>query len=224
MIHRALIIFFIAVSCMPAGAQIFQPGKCDSLTLTADEFRKCKLDDLFEENLVAVINYATYLKKEVLPPFRKQRQELHIPKPLKDSIRKLKAVYDSVLNYKIAGWSTDMDRNQKFVQPKAFAASLLQMELFRIYPDIYAVLLNPIHLNLRPKSDPVKVAEIEMLVERVYQSVSSALKHLLEEQSTALNKQQKAYANFNALQQFQGDVSTSKRAYYQLINYLIWIE
>jgi len=125
---------------------------CDSTFLTKQEYERCKSDTAWTADILIKTNYIINLKTDLLPKYRVIRKGLTLSNELQSSLRHLKTAYDTVLNKKVSTFHTDMDRNQKYVQPKAYISSLLSLQIFRFYPDIYAILLNDIHLMLTPKT------------------------------------------------------------------------
>jgi hypothetical protein len=186
--HTARCLFLLFFIYTNAGAQVFRPCKCDSIALAPQAYQKCKIDAVYEESIIEHVNYLTFLKTEVLSAHRNERANLQLPRSLQKNVRALRALYDSILDVKIAVWSRGMDRNQQYVQPKAYVVSLLSMYHFKIYPDVYAVLLNPVHLALRPKTDSTKAKEIQLLVEKIHGSISPNLGNVLANHSGAIVK------------------------------------
>ena len=146
-----LFIFFNFFILETSGQEIIS-NICDSKLLTKQEYEKCKSDSVWTADIINKTNYIINLKTDLLPKYRLLRKELDIPIILQEALQQLKITYDTVLNNKLSIFQTEMDRNQKYVQPKAYLSSLLSFQFFKFYPDIYAILLNDIHLQLKPKT------------------------------------------------------------------------
>ena len=197
---------------------------CDSTILTKQEYAKCTGDTIFTNDIIARTNYITFIKTELLPKYRVKRNSLQLPGNLKSQVKILKAVYDSTLKHKLQVMTAEMDRNQKYVQPKAYLSSLLTLETFRFYPDIYAILLNSIHVILKPESDYEKMKQVENMVDIILTSIPPEMKDSIQQLSFALAKERKAFTKDYTYDMFQGAVDEEKRMRYNCINFLLWTE
>ena len=50
-------------------------------------------------------------------------------------------------------YKNDLTKKNDFVQPKSLLIMFCPLNFFKFYPDIYAILLNPIHQQLNPKTN-----------------------------------------------------------------------
>ncbi len=125
---------------------------CDSTIMTKLEYEKCRRDTAWIADILINTNYIIDLKTRLLPKYRLIRENLIFTPALQQSLQQLKIIYDTVLNKKLLTFQADMDRYQQYVQPKAYLSSLLSFQVFRVFPDVYAILLNDIHLQLNPKT------------------------------------------------------------------------
>ena len=98
----------------------------------------------------------------------------------------------------------------------------MALETFKFYPDIYAILLNEIHLILNPTSDSDQVKQIQKLVDRIYSSMAIQMKNEVQKITLALADERKAYTH--ELDMFQGTIEEKKRKEYNVINFLVWTE
>lgn len=219
---RFFLIFLMLLATSSGQAQRFVPTRCDSAILTPQEYKKCKLDSLFDSSVVAITNYIIFLKSELLPSYRVKRKAILLPAALQKELQLLMKIYDSTVNVKLQGWRSDMDRNQRYVQPKAYIASLLAGEISRFYPDVYAILLNPIHANLRPQSDPAVIKQMEDWVNAIYAKLPDQLKEEVVNLTRKMRREREMYSNRDTLDLFQGAVEEEKRAQYDVINFLLW--
>jgi hypothetical protein len=118
-----------------------------------------------------------------------------------------------------------MDRNQKYVQPKAYLSSLLSFQLFRFYPDIYAILLNDIHLQLTPKSTSKEQKLYRQLCEKIIHYVPAGLHQKLIKITNELNTENNILLEQgNVTKMFQGLIQEGCRSNCDIINFLLWTE
>lgn len=216
------IILFTTLNSPGIYAQGLQENTCNSKILSKQEFEKCKVDSIWNKDLIIATNYISQLKTALLPQYRTLRKNLAIPTPLQKSIQILKSNYDSTLNHKMNIYANDMDKNQKFVQPKAYLTSLLSLQTFRFYPDVYAILLDQIHLVLNPKTSLEKINYFNNLVENIYQSIPPTLFHDLELiiSSFAIEMNKLKKEGFSPM--FQGIQSEEELKKNRMVNFLLW--
>jgi hypothetical protein len=143
---------------------------------------------------------------------------------LQNSLRQLKAAYDTVLNAKLSTFINEMDKNQKFVQPKAYLSSLLSLQTFKFYPDVYAILLNDIHLQLSPKTSISNLNFYIELVDKISKSIQPDLFKRLELITTSFlaDNDNLKKSGFSPL--FQGTQSQEDKKKYEITNFLLWTE
>ncbi len=219
------ILLLICLTCAFQGkGQSLVANHCDSSILTKQEYEKCKGDTIYNKDIIARTNYIVFLKTELLTKYREQRKGLILPDVVKMDLKALKAIYDSTTNYKLQRITSEMDRNQKYVQPKAYIASLLALEPFKFYPDIYAILLNEIHLSLNPKTDLNHMKQVQALVDKIYSSLSTDMKDKVQQISLGLITERRAYTKGYFLDMFQGSIGDKERSKYNVINFLLWEE
>jgi hypothetical protein len=197
---------------------------CDSATLTMEELEKCLADKAFYADILITTNYIIKFKTALLPKYRIIRNELTLPDELQNSLKLLKITYDSVVNAKIPAFQAEMSKNQKHIQPKAYLASLISLETFRIYPDVYAILLNDIHLLLSPRTSIANLNSHKKLVEQVFNTIPIDLHQRLEEITTSLvsENEKLKIGGFSPI--FQGRPNQGDLEKYQIINFLVWEE
>lgn len=216
-----LILFFIILGCDSYG-QSFVSNSCDSTILTKEEFEKCLADTAWNRDIVISTNYITNLKTDLLPKYRQLRKELMLSNELQNLLQQLKVAYDTVLNAKLTTFISEMDQKQKYVQPKAYLSSLLSLQTFKLYPDVYAILLNDIHLQLSPKA-PVSVLNMyKELVDKISKSIDPDLNKRLEVITTSFlaDNDKLKQSGFSPL--FQGTQSQEDKKKFQIINFLLW--
>jgi len=217
-------ILFFTILSVDSYGQSFVANSCDSSILTKEEFEKCLADTAWNADIVISTNYITNFKTDLLPKYRKLRKEIKLSNELKISLRHLKATYDTVLNAKILTFINEMDKNQKYVQPKAYLSSLLSLQTFKLYPDVYAILLNDIHLQLSPKTSIYDLNRYKEYVDKVSKSIQPDLFKRLELIMTSfitdIDKLKKS--GFSPL--FQGNQNQEDKKKYQIINFLLWTE
>lgn len=219
-----LFILFFTILRVDLCGQSLVANSCDSTILTKEEFEKCLADTSWNADIVIATNYITNLKTDLLPKYRKLRKELMLSNELQNSLRQLKAAYDTVLNAKLSTFISEMDKNQKYVQPKAYLSSLLSLQTFKFYPDIYAILLNDIHLQLSPKTSISNLNIYIELVDKISKSIHPDLYKRLEviTSSFLADNDKLKKSGFSPL--FQGTQSQEDKKKYQIINFLLWTE
>ena len=134
----------------------------------------------------------------------------------------LKQLYDSTLTEKAKIFMRDMDRNQKYLSPLSYVNSLLAFETFRIYPDVYAILINPIHLELNPKTTTYQQDNFNRLVSKIYMLVTEWNDPSIVEIAKPLTKEKRQFSK--SLDMFQGVIDEEERYAYDIINFLLWTE
>jgi hypothetical protein len=208
--------------CAVTYGQSFAPNSCDSTLLTPLEYKKCKVDSVWNRDINIYINYIVNLKTDLLPKYRTIRKELVLPSELQSSLRVLKFTYDTVLYRKLSTFQSEMDKNQKYVQPKAYIASLLSLQTFCFYPDIYAILLNPIHLSLSPKTTPSKLKNYTTLVDKVFKTIPPDLYQQLEAITTSFATDNDLLKKEGFSPSFKGVLNQADITKYSIINFLLW--
>ena len=182
------------------------------------------VDSNFNNDIIARTNYITFLKTELLPKYRLIRNSLLLTENLKRQVKILKVFYDSTLDYKKHIMTLEMDRNQNYIQPKAYLTSLLAIETFKIYPDLYAILLNPIHVVLKPQSDYIKINWAEETVDDILTSMTVEMKREIQKLVLEMSNKRKAFTKGYFYDMFQGDVVEEMRSFYNVVNFLLWTE
>lgn len=217
----ALNITILIIFCFKGMTQQYLPNYCDSAVLTEKQLAKCRLDSNFNTDLTLKINYTIELQTKILPSYRKIRSDLELTPKLNEKVKKVKYIYDSTLNYKLSVYESSMFKNKQYIQPKAYISTLLSYQLFRFYPDSYAILLNPVHLNLLPKTPENKMSEIsDLLLE---------IQGLLEAQTdkrylSSAQEIEKAINSLKYLRLLQGDPQSDLKNLCNIVNFLIWSE
>ncbi|KIC91027.1 hypothetical protein HY58_08400 [Flavihumibacter sp. ZG627] len=219
-----LFILFFTILSVNSYGQIFVANSCDSTILTKEEFKKCLADTALNADIILATNYITNLKTDLLPKYRNLRRELRLSNELQNSLRQLKATYDTVLNTKLSTFLIEMDKNQKYVQPKAYLSSLLSLQTFKFYPDIYAILLNDIHLQLSPKTSISNLNIYIKLVDKISKSIHPDLYKRLDVITTSVLSDNDKLKNSGFSPLFQGSQNQEEKRKYQIINFLLWAE
>lgn len=223
---RSILIYISLILYLPLNGQILTliPNSCDSTVLTKSEYEKCTADTIFNNDIISRTNYIIFLKTQLLPKYRFKRNSLVLPDNLKRQIHILKAFYDSTLDFKRQIFTKELDKNQKYVQPKAYVTTLLAMEIFNIYPDVYAILFNPIHLGMKPQSDYNKLIQAEEMMNNILALLPDEMKQSVEKLVIELTKQRKSFTSGYFYDMFQGEVIEEKRLRYNIVNFLLWTE
>ena len=197
---------------------------CDSTFLNKKEYEKCKSDNAWTSDILIKTNYIIKFKTSLLPKYRLIRRNLNIPATLQKSLEQLKIIYDTVLNKKLSLFQTEMDRNQKYVQPKAYLSSLLSLQILKFYPDIYAILLNDIHLQLMPKSTIEQQKMYMQLFDKAIESIPVELYQKLIKITSELNRDNNILLEQGVIKMFQGSIQESYRIQCDNLNFLLWAE
>ena len=218
------LLFLFNFFLVDAYGQEIVANTCDSILLTKMEYEKCKSDTAWTADILLQTNYIIKFKTELLPKYRLLRRDLNIPPTLQKSLRQLKIIYDTVLNKKLSVFQTEMDRNQKFVQPKAYLSSLLSFQVLKFYPDIYAILLNDIHLQLTPKSSSEEQKLYLQLFDETVKSIPVDLYQKLLKITSQLSIDNNKLMKQGVTKLFQGSIQEDYRSQYDIINFLLWTE
>ena len=117
-----------------------------------------------------------------------------------------------------------MDMNQKYVQPKAYISSLLSFRLFNFYPDVYAILLNDFHLNLKPKTSSAQIENFRELLTRIIKKMPTDLYHEVLKITTEFQTDKSKLTNGLPIEPFQGNRQDAYIVSCNIINFLIWSE
>ena len=217
------ILFFTIISTGTYG-QSFTANLCDSTRLTRQEFEKCLADTTWNADMVIKTNYITELKTDLLPKYRTIRKELTLSRELLNSLRLLKLTYDTVLKSKLSTILFEINKNQKYVQPKAYISSLLSLQTFRFYPDVYAILLNEIHLQLSPKASMDELNNYNRLVDKISKTIPIDLYQRLEVITTSFASDNDKLMKDGFSPLFQGTQSQTDIKKYRIINFLLWTD
>lgn len=223
---RKIYIVFLSLflTTFIAQSQQININNCDKLVLSDSEYERCLSDTAWGSDITIRINYISFLKTEVLPPIRKERKKLFLQDTLRNLIIELKDTYDSIYMKRFFSYREQMDKNQKFIQPKAYLSSILSFEVFFLYPDIYAVIIN----------DPVansNQSDYYLFVDRFYQKCLHAYSLLNEDimknlliQTTKLENHLSSKIEFKNLTIFKNPIQGELENKLAVINYLIWTE
>jgi hypothetical protein len=202
--------------------QEFIPNTCDSTLLSKTAYEKCKADSAWTADIVIKTNYIIEFKTHLLPKYRLIRKNISIPPTLQKSLQELKMIYDTVLNKKLSIFQTDMDSNQQFMQPKAYLSSLLSFQRFKFYPDIYAVLLNEIHLQLTPRTTIDELNKFKRLFDITLAGIPLDLYSKLLKISNELVTDNSKLVSQGYTPMFQGSIEETYRRQCNIINFLLW--
>ncbi|MDB5206397.1 MAG: hypothetical protein JWR72_1472 [Flavisolibacter sp.] len=197
---------------------------CDSTLLTKKEYEKCKSDTAWTADILIKTNYIIKFKSDLLPKYRLIRRNFNVPPTLQKSLLQLKIIYDTVLNKKLSVFQTEMDRNQKYVQPKAYLSSLLSFHVLKFYPDIYAILLNEIHLQLTPKTTSEEQKKYKNLFNKTIKSIPTGLYQKLFKITDELNADNNKIMQQGVTKMFQGSIQEGYKSQCDIINFLLWAE
>ncbi len=117
-----------------------------------------------------------------------------------------------------------MDRNQSYLRPKAYLSSLLSLQTYRFYPDIYAILLNDIHLVLSPKTPSEEHKIYIQLFNEVLKNIPHDLDEKLVKVTNEFSKEHKNSLDQGVRAMFQGSIDEVYRSKCNRINFLLWTE
>jgi len=200
------------------------PNTCDNTILSEEELRKCTLDSVWLTDISMKVNYITAVKTQLLPKYRSIRNSISMPEDLLQLVRELKKVYDSVLNTKTDQYEKDMDKNQLYVQPKAYIHSLLSFQLFKFYPDVYAILLNPIHLQLRPKTSHQEFERYQRMFDKVVHSIPGELDEKLSAITSQMSEEESRLPQHEMMWPLQAKIPSEYRKKCDIVGFLMWTE
>lgn len=219
------LVFALTFGCLNlARAQQLSRNICDSSILSADALRRCKMDSVFEQDIIIRINYQILLRTQILNSYR-ANNTVTITDDLKGRIKALRKIYDSTLNHKRAVFLYDSERHSNYTQPKSYINSVLVLQEFAVYPDTYAILGNDMHLILNPKTDTNFFQPINEQIQTLYNALPYLLKTQLEQIVGNLEKERNVLSEaLNHIRIFRGTVSDEERIKYNIIDYLLWIE
>nr|WP_288837369.1 hypothetical protein [uncultured Flavobacterium sp.] len=192
------------------------------MTLTKAEYEKCKSDSVWAADIVLKTNYISDFKTYLLPKYRAIRNDLSLPESLSSSLSRLKSVYDSVLNLKSTFFLSTIDSNQNYIRPKAYISSLLSLEVFKFYPDVFAILLNDIHIKLRPITSLEDLSKFNKMVSDVLNSIPMDLYQKLESTTLSFERENQFLMTGRFSSMFQGGLSVDERRKCRLVNFLLW--
>lgn len=205
-------------------SQSIKSNYCDKSVLSDREYERCLSDSAWNEDILIKVSYISFLKTEVLPIFRKERKKLVIQDSVQMLIVNLKRTYDSIFLNRFQLYRKQMDRNQQYVQPKAYLSSVLSFEVFNLYPDIYSVIVN----------DPIqagKTSGYQNFITNFY-TKTDYLYSLLDEKTRAdvLLITSKLYQHWNSRKEFKDidmfkvELPESLKRKFDILNYLIWVD
>jgi hypothetical protein len=217
---KYLIYFFLIY----AKLLFSQISPCDKKILNKIEFEKCVNDSIWHEDLKIKIEYISKLKTSILPKYRIKRKNLILSNEISNSIIKLKSLYDSTYIHKSKQFKIDFEKNSYYLQPKSYLSTVLSLELFQFYPDLYAILLNPIHINLTPKTDQSKITETELIVKEIINLLPETTLEELKKNVSDLKSDKIKIIQNHQIELFQGGDDLKDKLNYDIVNFLIWNE
>lgn len=218
-----LLIFFNFFLVDTYGQEI-AVNTCDSTVLTKEEYEKCKSDNAWTADILIKTNYIIKFKTSLLPKYRLLRRGLIIPPKLQKPLEQLKLVYDTILHKKTSLFQTEMDRNQGYVQPKSYISSLLSFQVLQFYPDVYAILLNEIHLDLAPKSTIGEQKLYKQFFDKSLEAIPTDLYQKLIKITNELSADNNKLMEQGFTKLFQGSIQEGYRSQCDIINFLLWSE
>jgi hypothetical protein len=218
------LLFLLNFSLVDAYGQDIIANTCDSILLSKEEYEKCKSDTAWTADIAIKINYISILKTNLLPKYRLIRKRLKLSSSLQNSLQRLKIIYDTCLNKKLFSFQTEMDKNQKYVQPKSYLSSLLSFQVFKFYPDIHAILLNSIHLQLTPKTTTQELKSYKQHFDKIIKSIPADLYQELMKITTELSRDNAELMKQGFTSIFQGSIQEGYRNQCNIVNFLLWTE
>lgn len=215
------ICLFISINL---NSQVLNKNNCDRSVLSEKEYVKCLEDSAWNYDIIAKTNYISFIKTELLPKFRQKRKQLKIPEDLTIYLTELKILYDSSLKNKTWSISKEMEKNQYYIQPKAYISSILSFEVFKFYPDIYAVLLNIIPSWTSFNNNLGELEKIDALLKKIKISLPQNILSTAKDITTEMEKERLKYKEHLVGDFLQGSTDEQSRQFYSIINFLIWNE
>ena len=223
-LKNGLLLIFVGHFGFYSFGQNILSNNCDSAILTEKELLKCRIDSVYIEDIFVRTNFISAFKTQLLPKYKPIRTSLSIPGELMLEVREFKKIYDSVLNQKVTLFEKEMDRNQLYVQPKAYINSILAFQLFKFFPDVYAILLNEIHLELKPRTTHQNFQKYKGMFEKMIQSIPPTLYQKLSEVTTKMQAEQARLPQKGMMWLFQGSIPEGYRQQCNIVNFLLWTE
>ncbi len=221
--QKIIIQFIVFILVMAeSNAQIFNENTCDSLFLTKKEYEKCKVDAVYETDIINQTNYLISFTTQLLPKYRLIRQGLQYSKKVNTLVEKLRLVYDSVSDKKLLFFDKDMLKYQLSIQPKAYISSVLAFQSFKLYPNIYAILLNDIHIQLNPKTTKAQLKNYTEKVDEIIGSIPEDLYNKVLKITTELATENSLLIKGRVIPIFWGATLESDQMKYDIVNFLIW--
>lgn len=217
-------LMIIILSLLSEGkGQGISSNICDSNFLNKEQYEKCIEDSSFAPMIYQVVNHLSYYKTVILPKYRMARTGLVIPDSIQKMILELKKLYDSTLKEKSWVYGNDMNKNMKYVSPKSNILSLITFEYFKIYPDVYAVMLNDIHTILNPASSLSDIERFKGKIQHLLGSLPDILTNQVYEITAKMQIEKNKYdSSMNWRGFLQGTAEESEREKYRMIDFLLW--
>lgn len=222
-LYKISIFFLFCFTSVDAKCQVLTPNFCDSLVLTETEFFKCKTDSVYSPDIILRINYISALQTELLPKCKIQRLSLLLPDSLKHAIKQLKSIYDSTLNNKLNTFESGMVKKLS-VQPKAYISTLLSFQVLRIYPNVYGILFNEIHLVLQPQTSFESFVYLNKMFDNVLNKIPPDIYQQVEKINVEIQADKARLLKGIQSEPFGGLISDELRIKYEIVNFLIWTE
>lgn len=196
---------------------------CDKFLLNAKELEKCVNDSVFADDLTPRINYITKLTTSVFPKYRIQRKNLPVESTIKTELNQLKKLYDSVASHKIDVYQKDNFKNGFYVSPKSYLSTLIALQSFNLYPDSYAILLNPIHTVLHPKTSEEELKFYGNLIDKIFNKIPAIQKSEIIAVVSQLRNEKRGIQINTYMELFQdGELKKNDREKYDVIDFLLW--
>lgn len=147
-----------------------------------------------------------------------------LPRRARKDIREIGELYQKRV-YSMQTWlSHNAKTGPRATQGYAFLDQLIRFQMLALYPDVHALMINPIHLALEPRVDPFDRDEVMERVNELKPELDERLKlsnkGYLAELSLRVGQ---AYTEHHLNLIFQADLEDAEYAYYAMINSLIWI-
>ena len=202
------------------------PCPLDSADFTSKTQRKMwGYDTLFIIDIELGINYLAALHRNFLPSHKSLKDSVKNLLHTDDlaALKRIDSFYCDRLSILRAAYLGETPRFNENLPVFAHLNYVVVFEIFRFYPDLYAILLNPVQGFSKKQMPYDERKDLLAAIDGLYAGTQSAI---FREHSAAyrafLDKLSKLQEKYRYHPMWQGAIDEAEREKYHRINFLIW--
>ena len=218
--------FSLLTTCLLQAQIQIPPCPLDSSDFTSKTQRKMwGYDTLFTTDIELGINYLAALHRNFLPSHKSLKDSIKNLLHTDDlaALRRIDSIYCHRLSILRAAYLGETPGFNENLPVFSHLNYVIDFEIFRFYPDLYAILLNPVQGISKKRMPYDERKDLLAAIDGLYAGTQSAV---FREHGDAyrafLDKLTKLQEKHHYRPMWQGSIEETEREKYQRINFLIW--